>query len=308
MSLVVISLDFEMRWGVHDIYGCNFDAYQENVHNLWHVIPRTLNLLAEHNLRATWATVGAVGLDSWDEYFQWAPPAPAYINRRLGINPGYAELDPDGLLHFAPALIRQIIDTPGQELGSHTFSHVYFREPGVTENDFILEMGAVNKLWRERFNVVPISLVFPKNQSAFENLIQQTGIRIWRCNENAWFFDQTTEGTNSHLPRLLRLMESVSPWSRRAALLEAGLTRSSLFIRFNLPDPLWKLHMARIKNELSFIAPDHVFHIWWHPENFGHKLSRCLNRLCELLDAVAESCAAGHVTSANMAGLIELQR
>ena len=49
MSLVVISLDFEMRWGVHDIYGCNFDAYQENLHNLWRVIPRTLNLSA-----ATW--------------------------------------------------------------------------------------------------------------------------------------------------------------------------------------------------------------------------------------------------------------
>ena len=47
MSLVVISPDFEMRWGVHDIYGCNFDAYQENLHNVWRVIPRTLNLFAD---------------------------------------------------------------------------------------------------------------------------------------------------------------------------------------------------------------------------------------------------------------------
>jgi hypothetical protein len=250
--------------------------------------------------------VGAVGLNSWDEYFQFAPPAPAYKNKRLGINPKYAELDPNGLLHFAPTLIRQIIRTSGQELGSHTFSHVYFREPGVTENDFILEMGAVKKLWHERFNVTPASLVFPKNQIAFEHLIPQTGIRIWRGNENAWFFDQTTERTNSHFPRLLRLMDSVSPWSRRATLPEPNVTRSSLFVRFNLPDPLWKLHMLRIQNELRFIAPDHVFHIWWHPENFGHKIERCLNRLVELLDTVAESCEAGHVSSANMSGLTDL--
>jgi peptidoglycan/xylan/chitin deacetylase (PgdA/CDA1 family) len=303
MALVVISLDFEMRWGVHDVYGYNFDQYRENVSNLHEVVPHALNLLAERNLRATWAAVGAIGLNGWQEYFDFAPPAPAYNNARLVVSPRYAELDADGLLHFAPNLIWKILATPGQELGSHTFSHIYFREPGVTEIDFLSEMNIVAKLWRERFKIDPVSLVFPRNQIAFEHLIPRTGIRIWRGNESSWYFNQNTEQTNSPLPRLLRLTESISPWTRRAVLPEAGVTRSSLFIRFNLPELLWRLHMVRIDAELRSLTPGQVFHIWWHPENLGIHLGRSLNRLSELLDVVASNCMRGHAVSSNMEDL-----
>lgn len=308
MALVVISLDFEMRWGVHDIYGLNFQMYRENVLNLHEVIPLTLRLLAERKLQATWATVGAIGLASWQEYFNLAPPVPAYHNKRLAIDPRYADYDIDGLLHFAPDLVWKILSTPGQELGSHTFSHIYFREPGVTETNFILEMDAVSRLWREKFKTDSVSLVFPKNQSAFEYLIPQTGVKIWRGNENAWYFDQTTKQANSLLPRLLRLNESVSPWVRRAVPSEGGVTRSSLFIRFNLPDPLWNLHMARVKNELRSISFGQIFHVWWHPENLGCRLARSLNRLKELLDIIASNCVDGRVVSSNMAGLLDLPK
>lgn len=306
MAHVVISLDFEMRWGVHDIYGCNFNTYRQEVMNLRAVIPQTLDFLAERNLRATWATVGAIGLEGWDEYFNFAPAPPAYRNKNLAIDPRYADLDPRGELHFAPDLIGKIIERPGQELGSHSFSHVYFREPGVTENDFILEMLAVKKIFNDRFNIAPVSFVFPRNQSAFENLMSQMGLHIWRGNELAWFYDRTTQSTNSRLPRILRLAESISPWVRRASPIEKGITRSSLFVRFNLPKPLWALHLDRIKNELRSILPNHVFHIWWHPENLGLNMGECLNRLKQLLDLVGDACATGNVDSENMAGLTKL--
>lgn len=305
MSLVVISLDFEMRWGVHDIYGTNFDPYRDNVNNLHEVIPHTLKAFAERELKATWATVGAVGLNNWNEYFELAPQAPLYQNKALAINPRYADLDPDGTLHFAPELIRKIIDTPGQELGSHTFSHIYFREPGVTENDFLLEMKAVKNLWNKRFSRDPVSLVFPRNQSAFEHLMPKTGIRIWRDNEKVWYFNQNTERTNSQLPRCLRIIESVTPWVRRAVPLEPGITRSSLFIRFNLPESLWKMHIARVKYELTSINSGQIFHIWWHPENLGSNMKRSLNRLSELLDAVSKFSNNNGLKSQNMAGLLE---
>ena len=167
-------------------------------------------------------------------------------------------------------------------------------------------MLAVKKIFNDRFDVTPVSFVFPRNQSAFEDLVNQMGIHIWRANELAWFFDRTTQSENSNLPRILRLAESLSPWVRRASLIERGVTRSSLFIRFNLPKPLWKLHLARIKNELSFILPNHVFHIWWHPENLGLNMGESLNRLKQLLDVVGEACATGNVESTNMAGLSKL--
>lgn len=299
---VVLSFDFEMRWGVHDVYGLNFNGYRKNLENCRPVVLSTLKLLAERNLRATWATVGALGSNNWDEYFSLAPPPPSYIDPRLAVRKEYADLDPDGILHFAPDLIHQIVQTKGQELGSHSFSHLYFREPGVTATDFLADMAAVEKLWKERFGVVPISLVYPRNQSAFVNLLDQTSIGIWRGSEPAWFYDCTSQRSNTLLPKALRLVDSINPWVRRASRLKRGMVRASLFVRFELPEPLWRLQLKRIRNELLGLAPGEVFHCWWHPHNVGFEIKAGMARLTQVIDLIAESCITNKIVSTNMKG------
>src|SRR5207249_8050134 len=116
-----------------------------------------------------------------------APRPPRYQNPALAISPRYAELDRTGQLHFAPELLRAIHATPGQELGTHTFSHVLMREPGVTADDITADLGAVSCLWRERFGAPPVSLVFPRNQVAFLPVIRACGIRAWRGHEPGWY-------------------------------------------------------------------------------------------------------------------------
>ncbi len=300
---VVLSFDFEMRWGVHDVYGLDFSAYRKNLENCRSVVLSTLNLLSERNLRATWATVGALGVNNWDEYFSLAPPAPAYVDTQLAVRKEYADLDPDGILHFAPDLIRQIVQTKGQELGSHSFSHLYFREPGVTPADFLADMAAVERLWRERFGVVPVSLVYPRNQSAFISLLDKTSIGIWRGTEPAWFYDCTTHRSNTLLPRALRLVDSINPWVRRASHLDKGMVRASLFVRFVLPEPLWKLQLKRIRNELIGLAPGDVFHCWWHPHNVGFELKIGIARLTQVLDLIAEASIRNKIVSMAMKDL-----
>lgn len=297
---VVLSFDFEMRWGVHDIYGLNFNGYRKNLENCRPVVLSMLNLLAERKLRATWATVGALGMNDWGEYFSCAPPPPAYLDSRLAVRKEYADLDPDGTLHFAPDLIRQIVQTEGQELGSHSFSHLHFREPGVTPADFLADMSAVEKLWEARFGVAPMSLVYPRNQSAFVDLLDQTSIGIWRGSEPAWFYDCTSQRANTLLPRALRLADSINPWVRRASRLERGMVRASLFVRFGLPEPLWRLQLKRIRNELLGLAPGDVFHCWWHPHNVGFELKTGMARLAQVLDLIAEACATNKIVSMNM--------
>src|SRR6476646_977032 len=125
---VVLSLDFELRWGVHDVCGLDADADRENLEAEREVIPTLLRLFTGHRLRATWAAVGAIGCKSWDDYFSRAPRAPKYANSAFAVKPQYADLDPQGLLHFAPDLMQAILDTPGQALGTHTFSHLFLRE------------------------------------------------------------------------------------------------------------------------------------------------------------------------------------
>lgn len=297
---VVLSFDFEMRWGVHDVYGLDFDSYRTNLENCRPVVLSTLNLLAERKLRATWATVGALGLNDWDEYFSIAPPPPAYLDANLAVRKEYADLDPSGTLHFAPDLIRQIVQTEGQELGSHSFSHLHFRELGVLPADFLADMSAVEKLFKARFGVVPVSLVYPRNQSAFIDLLGQTSIGIWRDSEPAWFYDCNARRTNTLLPRALRLIDSINPWVKRASKPEKGVVRASLLVRFGLPEPLWQLQLKRIRNELSGLAPGEVFHCWWHPHNVGFELKAGIDRLRQVLDLIAEACATNKIISMNM--------
>lgn len=297
---IVMSFDFEMRWGVHDVYGLDFSGYRENLENCRPVVLSTLNLLAERNLRATWATVGALGMNNWDEYFSFAPPPPAYLDPNLAVRKEYADFDPEGNFHFAPDLIRQIMQTEGQELGSHSFSHLHFRAPGVTVVDFLADMSAVELLWRDRFGVVPVSLVYPRNQSAFIDQLDKTSIAIWRGPEPAWFYDCTSEGKYTLFPRMFRLIDSINPYSRRASRPERGMLRASLFVRFDLPESLWQLQLKRIFNELTELLPNEVLHCWWHPHNVGFEMKTGVTRLVQVLDLIAEACATRGIISKTM--------
>lgn len=299
-GVVVISIDFEMRWGVHDLYGFNIESYRGNIESVRQVVPDTLALLSERGLKATWACVGALALNGWDEYFSLAPPPPVYEKQDLSVKQAYAELDPDGHQFFAPELVKMVFDTKGQELGSHSFSHLYFREPGVTESDFHADSMAVESLWLEKFGIVPVSLVFPRNQSAFLDLLPDTPIRIWRGPEAAWFHDCTAQDNNTALPRVLRLFDSVNPFIRRATAVMDGMTKASLFVRFNLPEVLWRLQIKRILGELQSLSSGRVFHIWWHPHNLGADTPLRMARLKQLLDLISEACVLQGIESKTM--------
>jgi hypothetical protein len=301
---VVISIDFEMRWGVHDIYQLDFNAYRKNLENCRPIVLATLAMLADRKLRATWATVGALGLNGWDEYFAFAAPAPAYHNPRLLVRKEYAELDPNGVLHFAPDLIGRILATEGQELGSHSFSHLYFREPGVVPQDFIDDMEAVEKLWRDRYGVVPVSLVFPRNQNVFEDRLDDTSIKIWRGPEPAWFYDCTSQAENTFLPKALRLVDSVLPLVRRASYPERKMVRAGIFIRFGLPEFFWRLQLCKLGHELNRLSAGQILHLWWHPHNLGFDLNKGLSRLAQVLDLVSEACLTKMVVSRAMKDFI----
>lgn len=308
MPAVVISLDFELRWGMHDKLRLNTDAYRENLENVREVVPALLKLFLDRNIRATWACVGALACKDWDEYFTRAPKPPKYHNPSLAISPQYAKLDPKGHLHFAPELLQAIYHTPGQELGTHTFSHIYMREPGVTAEDVEADLSAVSSLWKERFEGPPKSLVFPRNQYAFLDVVRASSVQIWRGNELPWYYDRNEISTNRIFPRVFRLLDSLNPSVKHASVLEydSGLymTRASLFLRVNLPRAAWALHVLRIRRELEALRPGEIFHIWFHPHNLGKDTKTRLARVEEVLDITAEKCTRGSLVSHCMADLI----
>ncbi len=123
-SALVISLDFELFWGVTD--SKTIKNYGANVEGEWQAIPAMLALFARYGIRATWATVGML---MCRDYQQWSDIFPA-------IMPTYAQENSSAYsvttlarnfpkLFFARQLVEKIVATEGQELGSHSYSHFY---------------------------------------------------------------------------------------------------------------------------------------------------------------------------------------
>jgi peptidoglycan/xylan/chitin deacetylase (PgdA/CDA1 family) len=222
----------------------------------------------------------------------------------LRVDPRYAELDPAGELHFAPDLVRAIVETPGQELGTHTFSHLYLRENGITAEDVAADLAAARGLFEERYGVRPTSLVFPRNQCAFIDVVRASGITVWRGNPGPWYYEREDSESHGALVRALKLLDGINPLRRLAAPVSGDMTRASMFLRLGLPQALWRAHLARIRGEFAALGPDEVFHVWFHPHNLGAATAQRLSRLDEVLDLIAERQQRGELRSSTMADLV----
>ena len=85
----VISLDFELSWGVFDAR--SVDSYKSNLLNVRVVIPKLLELCDKYNINISFATVGLLFAKSKDEILNLIPNnKPSYTNNNF--NP-YHKLD-----------------------------------------------------------------------------------------------------------------------------------------------------------------------------------------------------------------------
>src|ERR1700722_11959453 len=131
---LVISLDFELHWGVRDHRPLD-EPERKRLLAARSVVPEILSAFRDHAVRATWATVGLLFARSRDEARECRPQrSPRYEQGQLD---PYAEPlgrdETDDPFHFAPSLLRAISQESGQEVGSHSYSHYYSLEAGQGE-------------------------------------------------------------------------------------------------------------------------------------------------------------------------------
>lgn len=308
---VAISLDHELRWGVYDWAGRDVDVYRHELldDREW-ATPSLLGLLTDRGLSATWAVVGAMGCADWNDYARLAPPAPPYARSEIRIGPWMAELDPEGELHFAPDHFELIRAARGQELGTHTFHHLCLAERGVGPHHLTRDLEAVRALHRERGWDLPASLVFPRNQCRYPEVVAEAGITAWRDVESVWYWDvDRTSGWRRPAARGLRFLDGLLPLGHRSSTPAAPALRQSLFVRLTIHETLWRAHLERVRRALDTVAEGEVLHLWWHPHNMGGHGKRGLQRAEQLLDLLLRWLDAGpDRVSANMADLIEPAR
>jgi peptidoglycan/xylan/chitin deacetylase (PgdA/CDA1 family) len=298
----VISLDFELHWGVSERVNHAEHPYMANLHGAREAVERLLELFEGRNIHATWATVGKLFANGRDEVESFRPTLrPAYKREavdtyRLPLGTSEEE-DP---LHFAPSLIEKVRQTPGQELACHTFSHYYCDEPGQDFAAFQADLEAAQRI-AARDGVQHRSLVFPRNQVLPDYLpaLTAAGLDVYRGNPAGGLYRLPARNALFQMGvRLLRLADSfvnltghhTVPWSR----VNEGALANVSASRFLRPysrrlRALEPLRRRRVKAGLRAAARrGEIFHLWWHPHNFGIYQQENLAALADILDAFEE--------------------
>lgn len=290
MSKFVISLDFELFWGVGAAH--SISKYGRNVKGEWQAIPKMLALFRRYGVRVTWATVGMV---LCRDYAQWRAIRPAVMPRFR--RPEISSYSMDELcrerpdLFFARPLVEQILETPGQELATHTYSHYYCNEDGAAPDQFAADLACAQMIAAD-FGVRYRSIVFPRNQimDSFLKELPSAGIEVYRGNPEHWLYKNGDAVAGGLAGRAIRLADSCLPLSGERVERMGGSgslvnVPASLFLypwsekqKILAPLRLYRLKQCMTKAAIS----DGICHLWWHPHNFGINTDQNL-ALLELL-------------------------
>ncbi len=309
LARIIISLDFELHWGRFDKYelATHLPYYQNTVDT----VPRILALFADKGIHATWATVGMLMAENRDEWENYLPTyLPEFRDKKLAAVDWYRKSGiREGLGLFAPELVRQILRTPFQELGSHTHSHYYTGIAGADTQSFKADLLAAKKIASEKFGAELRSLVFPRNQYDPQTLITafECGFEVARTNPTDWFWENTAH--ESLLKRIFRTGDTLFPIGRKTSFqLGSGgnggivkLPASRILRPFKGSSIFNEKRIARIRSEINLAcALGEVYHLWWHPHNFGHRPDENMKVLENLLNFVREKIDSGKLISQTM--------
>ena len=294
---LVISLDFELHWGVRDRRSTT-GPYRQNLLGAREAVPEILDMFDEFDIAATWATVGLLFARSREEARSyWPPERPRYVETRLD---PYAEAvgddEDDDPFHYAPSLVALIHAAPRQELATHTFSHYYCLEPGQGQEAFAADVASAVAIASDR-GIALTSIVFPRNQvnGDYAQVLLDHGITCYRGSQPGRLHGAgPASQRRGATTRALRLADAYLPVSgagltRWESVPEAtGLynVRASRFLRPYAPH-LRSLERRRVSHVLWAMrraaTSRSLFHLWWHPHNFGTERERNLAVLRQLL-------------------------
>ncbi len=320
----VISLDFELFWGMTDKY--TLPQYGENIRGVQSALPHLLEVFTAHGIHATWATVGMLMAECKDTLKSLLPPPhlrPKYRSERLSAY-HHLETGPVGKnegedpYHYGPSLVRAIITTPNQELANHTFSHYYALDGDTNGPEVFRADLRAHRAIAETYCVVTESIVFPRNQASDEALhvCHEEDLRAYRGNENHFLYRGRKDSAQSRFVRALRLIDHYINISGHHTYplptVKPGYPLNIPASRFFRPymkalaffEPL---RLRRIKKSMTHAAEHgEVFHLWWHPHNFGTNQTENFKNLEEILTHFEMLKKKYHFESASMKEIADI--
>jgi len=294
-GIFTISLDFELYWGMRDVI--SVEGYAANLDGTPKAIELMLELFCKYDTHVTWATMGFLFCKDCEEVKKNAPlKIPNYKDEEINLYK-YLENNPiNNEYHFAPKYIDLINSYPNQEMATHTFSHYYCLEDGQNEEEFYEDLQACSKI-ADKKDIKLTSLVFPRNQynKSYLGVVEKVGITSYRGNERGWIYEAASEVEKKRpLKRTLRILDSYLNISGYHTYKLEDIAKQRPYnipaSRFLRPYSsklafLDTLRLKRIKDAMTHAAKNgELFHLWWHPHNFGVKTEENITFLTKILE------------------------
>lgn len=295
----VISLDFELFWGIRDKY--TFNEYGENVLGVWEVIPRLLKTFNQYNIHATFATVGAMFASDFRDLNNYLPSIkPNYTDKNLSPYNDYIKksIHNDPRYYYGKQLVEMVKANKNQEIGTHTFSHYYCLEPGQDKTSFVADLESSIAI-AEAMGIDIESFIFPRHQlnKDYINIFKKYGIKNYRGTEKIWFHSAARGEDEGIIKRAFRYADYFV-WMGSNHLQDINeieddelyQIRASRWLRpYDSRKILQKLKLIRIKQQMKAAAKTNkIFHLWWHPHEFGVNTNENFEMLEEIFQYYSE--------------------
>lgn len=290
----VISLDFELMWGCRDTQ--TIENYGEAIIGARTALKQILFSFEEHGIKATFATVGLLFHKNKKDLLEHLPILkPTYTIKKLSPYPNIesylGESEDEDPYYFGYTLTQQIKNSSVHELATHTYCHYYCLEPGQTIEQFENDLK-VAVVVAEKSDVTLKSIVFPRNQYNwnYTEVCRKYGITSFRGSEKSRIYDSaSSEEEQIPIKKALRLIDTYINITGYNCY---PLDKIKESFPYNIPSSRFlrpyseklrffeHLKFLRIKNAMTHAAKNNlVYHLWWHPHNFGRY---CKENICFL--------------------------
>ena len=290
----VISLDYELLWGLAGWDDEHLEAYEINVDNANDALLQIVEMLEKYGMKLTVAYVGTMNNSSVSEVMDEKNGFNAEYNSSIfsafNSSVPYAKKANKPSLLFAKDIIGQLKDQSHVELASHTYSHYYCLEDGQTKEMFEkdVELACLNA---EKIGLKLRSIILPRNQIQPDYMMvcKNKGITHYRGTLCNWLY--RTEKTKSRfsMKGALRFLDTyinisgsnTYPMSEYKDDVLVNVPGSRFLRPFSAKlSFLEQLKIKRIKNSMTNAAKHGlVYHLWWHPHNFGTNTAENLGNL-----------------------------
>jgi peptidoglycan/xylan/chitin deacetylase (PgdA/CDA1 family) len=308
-GVFTLSLDFELLWGTVDLFGPErFRRACEVEREI--VVDRLLSLLEEFEIPATWCILGHLLLAECRSSNGRAHPE-IVRPRHAWVRGDWLQHDPctdeaRAPLFYGRSIVEKIRSCRvPQEIGSHSFSHAIFSDPGCSREAAASELRASVEVARD-LGLTPRSFAFPRNGVGHLDLLPQFGLTCYRGPAPRWYERREPPNAWHRLGRLWSVLAASPPPVVVPEPAGKGLVNvPASMIYFPMHGlrryiPVSR-RVQRARRGLDAAArTGRVFHLWFHPTNLADEPEAMFRGLRDIFSAARELRRQGRLSVASM--------